>query len=245
MFAYGLWTAAGIFFIFLMTSLGSAAVFLFPGKSCLRFQGIMMGFSAGIMTAAAVWSLLLPALEQAASDALYPGWLPAALGLLTGSGFIGALEIWRKNEKGERRSMLFTAVTLHNIPEGMAVGLAFALACEGSGLASALAMAFGIGVQNFPEGAAVSLPLREGGMRRSAAFGRGFLSGAVEPVAALLALMAASRLYPLMPWLLSFSAGAMLHVSAGELLQEARGLRGSLAYILGFVLMMALDVALA
>lgn len=240
MFTHGLWTAAGIFFIFLMTSLGSAAVFLLPEKNCTGTQGTMMGFSGGVMTAAAVWSLLLPAIAQAED---YPAWLPAAGGLLSGSAFIALLDLWREGHGGQR-SMLFAAVTLHNIPEGLAVGLAFSMASDGSGLASAIAMAFGIGVQNFPEGAAVSLPLRQSGMKSAAAFSRGFLSGAVEPMAALLALLLASKLGPFMPWLLSFAAGAMLHVSAGELLHEAKGLRGTFAYMLGFMLMMVLDVAL-
>ena len=141
--------------------------------------------------------------------------------------------------------MLFTAITLHNIPEGMAVGLAFALAADGEGLAAALALALGIGVQNFPEGAAVSLPLRAKGMGRGRAFLWGAASGAVEPVFGLLAVFAASLARPAMPWLLSFSAGAMLYVTFHELCPEAADRSGALGFIGGFALMMTLDVALS
>ena len=244
MFYCGLWAVFGISFIFLMTTLGSAAVFLFPDGHSRSLQRITMGFSAGVMTAAAVWSLLLPAISQAQADALFPPWLPAVSGLMLGAFFVAGLELMQRRGEGKGGSLLFAAVTLHNIPEGMAVGLAFALAMRGEGLAPALALAFGIGIQNFPEGAAVSLPLSHSGMRRSAAFFKGILSGAVEPVSALFALLAAAYLYPLMPWLLSFSAGAMLYVSTRELLREAEGLGGSFAYMGGFSLMMLLDVAL-
>jgi len=244
MFANGLWAAAGILFIFAMTSLGAAAVFLFPSRDPNRMQGAMMGFAGGVMTAAAVWSLLIPAIEQTVEAGSMPGWIPAALGLVFGAAFIALLDLWRRGRETEQKPLLFAAVTLHNIPEGMAVGLAFALASEGTGLASALALAFGIGVQNFPEGAAVSLPLRHCGMGRCRAFSRGVLSGAVEPVSAGIAMLIAARLYPAMPWLLSFSAGAMLYVSVHELLREARGIKGSFGYVFGFILMMALDVAL-
>lgn len=241
MFSSGLWAVLGISFIFLMTTLGSAAVFLFPEhKSGLK--AVAMGFSGGVMTAAAVWSLLLPAIEQSTADAFSPCWLPAAVSLLLGALFISCLELLPGCVQGD--GLLFAAVTLHNIPEGMAVGLAFALAGEGESLAPALTLAFGIGVQNFPEGAAVSLPLCHGGLRRSRAFFRGVLSGAVEPLFAFLAIAAAPLLYPVMPWLLGFAAGAMLYVSARELLREGDGAASSFAYIGGFALMMLLDVAL-
>ena len=244
MFSSGLWAVLGISFIFIMTALGSATVFLFPKREELKLQGIMMGFSGGVMTAAAVWSLLLPAIEQAERDGAFPPWLPAAVGIAFGAMFIAVLELLQCRSSGQQRSLLFAAVTLHNIPEGMAVGLAFALAAEGEGLASALALAFGIGVQNFPEGAAVSLPLCHSGNSPAAAFGRGIASGSVEPLFAALAVLTAAYLYPLMPWLLGFSAGAMLYVSARELLPAADGLKGSFSYMLGFIIMMLLDVAL-
>ena len=194
------------------------------------------------MSAAAVWSLLLPALEQTQNDGRLPAFLPAALGLAAGAVFIALLEIWQQ-DRGEGQ-LLFTAVTMHNIPEGLAVGLAFAMTGRGESVFAALALAFGIGVQNFPEGAAVSLPLSQSGLRRKAAFVRGCVSGAVEPLSALLALCLAPLIYPAMPWLLAFSAGAMLYVSQRELMPKAHGDGGSLAYIFGFMLMMVLDVAL-
>lgn len=240
MFHYSLWAALGIFFIFFMTVLGSATVFLIPGHRRQGAQGLLMGFSAGVMSAAAVWSLLLPAMEQTEAEGMLPVWLPAAAGLLTGALFITALELWQRGDDGQ--SQLFAAVTLHNIPEGMAVGLAFAIAGGGDELFAALALAFGIGVQNFPEGAAVSLPMAQLGKGR--AFMRGLVSGAVEPVFAMAALLMAGHIHPLMPWLLSFSAGAMLYVSARELLPEARGVAGGIGYMAGFALMMLLDVAL-
>ena len=214
--------------------------FFFRGTE-LRFQKTLLGFAGGVMTAASVWSLLLPAIEQAGAESALPAWLPAALGVLLGALFILLADALQKGAAGKER-LLFTAITLHNIPEGMAVGLAFALAATGEGLAAALALALGIGVQNFPEGAAVSLPLRRLG--RGRAFLCGAASGAVEPVFGLLAFGAARWVHPLMPWLLSFSAGAMLYVTACELCPEAKGRAGTMGYIGGFTLMMVLDVAL-
>ena len=235
-----LWALGGTQFIFLMTALGASLVF-FLRSSEPRFQNLLPGFAGGVMTAASVWSLLLPAIEQTAGEGMLPPWLPAAVGLLLGALFITAADAVQGGAAGKER-MLFTAITLHNIPEGMAVGLAFALAATGEGLAAALALALGIGVQNFPEGAAVSLPLRRLG--RGRAFLCGAASGAVEPVSGLLAFGAARWVHPLMPWLLSFSAGAMLYVTACELCPEAKGRVGTMGYIAGFTLMMVLDVAL-
>ena len=235
-----LWAVGGTQFIFWMTALGASLVFFFRGTE-LRFQKALLGFAGGVMTAASVWSLLLPAIEQAGAESALPAWLPAALGVLLGALFILLADALQKGAAGKER-LLFTAITLHNIPEGMAVGLAFALAATGEGLAAALALALGIGVQNFPEGAAVSLPLRRLG--RGRAFLCGAASGAVEPVFGLLAFGAARWVHPLMPWLLSFSAGAMLYVTACELCPEARGRVGTMGYIGGFTLMMVLDVAL-
>lgn len=236
-----LWAVGGTQFIFWMTTLGASLVFFFRGTE-LRFQKALLGFAGGVMTAASIWSLLLPAIEQAGAESALPAWLPAALGVLLGALFILLADALQKGAAGKER-LLFTAITLHNIPEGMAVGLAFALAATGEGLAAALALALGIGVQNFPEGAAVSLPLRRLG--RGRAFLCGAASGAVEPVFGLLAFGAARWVHPLMPWLLSFSAGAMLYVTACELCPEARGRVGTMGYIGGFTLMMVLDVALA
>ena len=247
MISLTLWALAGTMFIFLMTSLGAALVFFFPGEIKLRFQAVLMGFAGGIMTAAAVWSLLLPAIEQTVSETSMPGWLPAAVGILAGAVFISSIDSLQPGRllPGGKYSLLFAAITLHNIPEGMAVGLAFALASDGEGLAAAMTLAFGIGVQNFPEGAAVSLPLRQSGMSRSRAFMSGFLSGAVEPLFGMLAVLTAGLIHPLMPWLLSFSAGAMLYVTVHELVPEAEGRTGTFGYTGGFLLMMILDIALS
>lgn len=237
-----LWALAGTQFIFLMTTLGASLVF-FLRSDAPRFQTVLPGFAGGVMAAASVWSLLLPAIEQINAEGQLPAWLPAAAGLVLGALFLTAADTLQGGARGRDR-MLFTAITLHNIPEGMAVGLAFALAADGEGLAAALALALGIGIQNFPEGAAVSLPLRSRGMGRGRAFLWGMGSGAVEPVFGMLAVFAASLVHPAMPWLLSFSAGAMLYVTAHELCPEAADRAGSLAFIGGFALMMALDIAL-
>ena len=237
-----LWALGGTQFIFLMTALGASLVFLLRSPEP-RLQSLLPGFAGGVMTAASVWSLLLPAIEQTAGEGRLPAWLPAAAGLLGGALFLTLADALQGGAAGRDR-MLFTAITLHNIPEGMAVGLAFALASSGEGLAAALTLALGIGVQNFPEGAAVSLPLRQRGMGRGRAFLCGAASGAVEPVFGMLAFFAASLAHPAMPWLLSFSAGAMLYVTAHELCPEAADRTGTLGFIGGFALMMTLDVAL-
>ena len=238
-----LWALGGTQFIFLMTTLGASLVF-FLRSSTPRFQTVLPGFAGGVMTAASVWSLLLPAIEQVNAEGRLPAWLPAAAGLILGALFLTAADALQGGAGGRDR-MLFTAITLHNIPEGMAVGLAFALAADGEGLAAALALALGISIQNFPEGAAVSLPLRQRGMGRGRAFLYGVASGAVEPVFGMLAVGAAALVHPVMPWLLSFSAGAMLCVTFHELCPEAADRPGTLGFIGGFALMMVLDVALS
>ena len=237
-----LWALAGTQFIFIMTALGASLVFFLP-SSAPRFQTILPGFAGGVMTAASMWSLLLPAIAQAEAEGRLPAWLPAAAGLVLGALFLTAADALQCGAHGRGR-MLFTAITLHNIPEGMAVGLAFALAADGEGLAAAAALALGIGIQNFPEGAAVSLPMLSQGMGRGRAFLCGAASGVVEPVFGMLSFFTASLAHPVMPWLLSFSAGAMLYVTVHELCPDASDCPGALGYIGGFVLMMTLDVAL-
>ncbi len=247
------WAALGTGFTFLMTTLGAAMVFFLSGEPKPRFQKAMLGFAAGVMTAASVWSLLLPAIEQAETESRLPGWLPAAAGMLSGVIFLAALDsvlphlrrnrtesnvAWRQN------TLLMTAITLHNVPEGMAVGLAFALAANGEGAVGAMALALGIGIQNFPEGAAVALPLRQEGRSRSRAFLGGMLSGAVEPVFGILVVLIAAWTQPLMPWLLSFAAGAMLYVVVEELVPQAHSRAGTCGFVGGFLIMMVLDVAL-
>ena len=244
------WAALGTGFTFLMTTLGAATVFFFSGEPRPKFQKAMLGFAAGVMTAASVWSLLLPAIDQARAEGKLPGWLPAAAGMLLGVVFLAALdsllprlrrtprEDWRQN------TLLMTAITLHNVPEGMAVGLAFALAANGENLAGAAALAMGIGIQNLPEGAAIALPLRQEGLTRRRAFVVGTLSGSVEPVFGVLVVLAAAWARPLMPWLLSFAAGAMLYVVVEELVPQAHSRAGTCGFVGGFLVMMVLDVAL-
>ena len=245
------WSALGTGFTFLMTTLGAALVFFLSGEPKPRFQKTMLGFAAGVMTAASVWSLLLPAIDQAVEERHFPGWLPAAAGMLLGVVFLAALDsilprlrkrpvegIWRQN------ALLMTAITLHNVPEGMAVGLAFALAANGENLAGAAALAMGIGIQNFPEGAAIALPLRQEGKSRRRAFLGGMLSGVVEPLFGVLVVLIAAWAKPLMPWLLSFAAGAMLYVVVEELVPQAHSRAGTCGFVGGFLIMMVLDVAL-
>ena len=238
--------ALGTGFTFTMTALGAAMVFFLAEEPKPRFEKAMLGFAAGVMTAASVWSLLLPAMEQAAREGPFPGWVPASAGLLIGAVFLALLDallpILRPMEGTARQSfLLMSAITLHNIPEGMAVGLACALAVREGGAAAA-ALAVGIGIQNFPEGAAVSLPLRRFG--RGRAFWGGVLSGAVEPLFGVLAAVAASCARPLMPWLLGFAAGAMLYVVFEELVPQAHSRAGTCGCLAGFLVMMLLDAAL-
>lgn len=238
----------GTSFTFLMTALGAATVFFFARAVCERAQGALLGFAAGVMTAASVWGLILPAIEQTAAEGRLPPFLPAAAGIVLGALLLALLDEFTRQRGGERVThsdfLLLSAITLHNIPEGMAVGLAFALAADGEGLAGAAALALGIGVQNFPEGAAVALPLYQSGQSKLRAFVTGVLSGAVEPLFGVLVVLAAARVHALMPWLLSFAAGAMLYVVAEELLPRAGSRRGTCGFLVGFLFMMVLDVAL-
>lgn len=245
------WAALGTGFTFLMTTLGAAMVFFLSEEPKPRFQKMILGFAAGVMTAASVWSLLIPAIEQTETAGVLPGWIPAAGGMLAGVAFLALLDktllSFRTNrrEGGDRQSaLLMAAITLHNIPEGMAVGLAFALAATEEAFVSAAALALGIGIQNFPEGAAIALPLRQEGESRRRAFWGGMLSGSVEPVFGVLVVLIAAAVQPLMPVLLSFAAGAMLYVVVEELVPQAHSRAGTCGFVVGFILMMALDVAL-
>ena len=258
-----LWAGAGTGFTFLMTTLGAAMVFFFRSRISVMAQRLFLGFAAGVMVAASVWSLLIPAVEEAEAAGMV-GWIPAAGGFLLGVGFLMVLDSLMphlhpgaRTPEGlhtsmRRSTLLAMAVTLHNIPEGMAVGLAFALAVQHDGdpalLTAAAALALGIGIQNFPEGAAVSLPLRQDGMRAGKAFLYGSMSAVVEPIFGILTVLIAGLITPLMPWLLSFAAGAMLYVVVEELIPEAHlgehSNVGTLGVMGGFVVMMILDVAL-
>ncbi|QHQ63222.1 ZIP family metal transporter [Anaerocolumna sedimenticola] len=258
-----LWAAGGTGFTFLMTTLGAAMVFLFHKTMSGQVQKVFLGFAAGVMIAASVWSLLIPAIEEAEANGQV-GWIPAAGGFILGIAFLygldrliphlhpGANKTEGVNSSMKRTSLLVLAVTLHNIPEGMAVGLSFALAKQhGSGaalIASAMALAIGIGIQNFPEGAAISLPLRQEGMGVGRAFFLGSMSGIVEPVFGILAVLVSGLISPYMPWLLAFAAGAMMYVVVEELIPEAHlgehSNIGTMGVMGGFLIMMILDVAL-
>ncbi len=244
------------------TVLGSGMVYLMKGEMHPRIQKVLIGFAAGVMMAASVWSLLLPAIDK--SEALgLPGWLPAAVGFLLGMGFLMLLDsviphLHRFSDEPEgppvrakKNTMLMLAVTLHNIPEGIAVGVVFAgLAAGGNGISmtSALALAIGIAIQNFPEGAIISMPLRSGGYSKHKAFAMGALSGAVEPVAAFITVLFAHLLIPILPYLLAFAAGAMIYVCVEELIPELQEGEhsniGVMGVAVGFTIMMILDVAL-
>ena len=243
-----LWGIGGTLFLFLMTTLGAATVFFFRRSVPPRIEKSLLGFAAGVMTAASIWSLLLPAIEQTERGGLLPAWFPAAIGITLGMLFLSGIDLalprLRRLDEGHRQSaLLLAAITLHNIPEGMAVGLGFALAQDSAGLYMASALALGIGIQNFPEGAAISLPLRQHGLPRSKAFLGGMTSGTVEPIFGLLAMILARGVQTLLPWLLSFAAGAMLYVVVEELVPQAHSRGGTCGFLGGFLLMMVLDLA--
>lgn len=258
-----LWAAAGTGFTFLMTTLGAAMVFFFRKKVSENFQRVFLGFAAGVMIAASVWSLLVPAIEEAEAAGGI-AWVPAAGGFILGAAFLmlldrllphlhpGSIKTEGAKTNLKRTTLLMFAVTLHNIPEGMAVGLSFALAAQHGGdsalYAAALALAAGMGIQNFPEGAALSLPLHQEGASRCKAFLLGSLSGIVEPIFGVFTVLVSGAVAPVMPWLLSFAAGAMIYVVVEELIPEAHlgehSHIGTLGVLAGFLIMMILDVAL-
>lgn len=256
------WAASGTGFTFMMTALGAASVFFFRKTISENVHRMALGLAAGIMIAASVWSLLIPAME-AAEEAGGAGWLPACGGFILGVAFLLLLDELlphlhpgSQNPEGpqshlSRASLLFFAVTLHNIPEGMSVGLLFVVAGQTGdplALSAAFALALGMGIQNIPEGAAVSLPLRQEGYSAKKAFAFGALSGLAEPVFGVLVVLCASWITPFMPWLLAFSAGAMMYVVVEELIPEVHlgehSNIGTLSVMSGFVLMMLLDCAL-
>ena len=245
---------------FIGTTAGAAMVFILRGSMTVRLQKILTGFAAGVMTAASFWSLLAPAIEQAE----YLGklaFLPAAIGFMIGVGFLLLLDYITPHmhmdqvEAGPRTGLkrttkLILAVTLHNIPEGMAVGVVYAGWLYGDNqitAAAAFALALGIAIQNFPEGAIVAMPLRAEGMGKIKTFIYGTLSGIVEPIAGLITLVAAGYVVPVMPYLLSFAAGAMIYVVVEELIPEMsegeHSNLGTVFFSLGFVLMMILDIS--
>jgi zinc transporter, ZIP family len=247
-----------------VTALGAALVFFFREINPHVLDG-MLGFAAGVMIAASFWSLLAPAIDLAEQMGGPPAWIPAVVGFLAGGGFLllvdktlPHLHLGLELEDAEglptswRRSVLLVmAITLHNIPEGLAVGVAFGAVAAGipsASLAAAVALAIGIGIQNFPEGAAVSVPLRREGMGRFEAFWYGQLSGIVEPVAGVIGAAIVLFMRPILPYALAFAAGAMIFVVVEELIPESQR-SGETDYatigaMLGFAVMMSLDVAL-
>ncbi len=252
----------GIMLPFLGTALGSACVLFMKNKLNPLLQRALTGFAAGVMVAASIWSLLVPAMEQSENMGQW-AFVPAAVGFWTGILFLLFLDravphLHMNSSKAEgpesslqKTTMLVLAVTLHNLPEGMAVGVVYAGWFSGdAGITAmgALALSLGIAIQNFPEGAIISMPLRAEGISKGKAFLYGALSGAVEPIGAALTILAAGYVIPFLPYLLSFAAGAMLYVVVEELIPEMsegqHSNTGTVLFAAGFTVMMALDVAL-
>jgi ZIP family zinc transporter len=251
-------------FTWFLTALGAGMVFFFKTINRQVLDG-MLGFAAGVMIAASYWSLLAPAIEMAEGAGAVPAWVPATVGFLLGGAFLWGvdailphLHIGYPTAEAEglktswqRSVLLVLAITLHNIPEGLAVGVAFGAVAAGlpaASLGGAIALAVGIGIQNFPEGAAVSVPLRREGMSRTRSFWYGQLSGMVEPVAGVLGAAAVLLIQPILPYALAFAAGAMIYVVVEELIPESQ-LKSvtdvaTVGAMLGFATMMTLDVAL-
>ena len=254
--------ALGIMIPFLGTAAGAACVFFMKGQIRPLVQKMLLGFASGVMVAASVWSLLMPSMDMAADMGKF-AFVPAAVGFLLGIAFLLAMDhlvphlhMGCEEPEGlksswKKTTMLVLAVTLHNIPEGMAVGVVFAGMLQGEGmitLTGAFALSLGIAIQNFPEGAIISLPLKSEGFGSGKAFLYGAASGIVEPIGAALTVLLAAYITPVLPYLLSFAAGAMIYVVVEELIPEsAEGEHsniGTIGFAAGFVLMMILDVAL-
>lgn len=252
----------GILIPFLGTSLGAACVFFMKHDMSERLSRILTGFAAGVMVAASIWSLLIPAMDQSEEMGKF-AFVPATAGFWGGILFLLLLDhiiphLHRYSVSAEgpksrlqRTTMMVLAVTLHNIPEGMAVGVVYAGYLAGNAkitVAAAMALSIGIAIQNFPEGAIISMPLRAEGMKVSKAFAGGVLSGIVEPVGSMLTILAAGYIVPALPYLLSFAAGAMIYVIVEELIPEmSQGEHsdlGTIFFAVGFTVMMSLDVAL-
>jgi len=252
----------GIILPFLGTALGAGCVFFMKKELGHKVQKTLLGFASGVMVAASVWSLLIPSMDMSAHMGKF-AFVPAAAGLLLGIVFlllmdkmIPHLHLNQETPEGPRNSlkkntMLVLAVTLHNIPEGMAVGVVFAGALAGNvgiSLAGAFALCIGIAIQNFPEGAIISMPLKTEGVSKTKSFMYGALSGIVEPISALITILLANAITPVLPYFLSFAAGAMLYVVVEELIPESQmgehSNIGTIGVAIGFVIMMILDVAL-
>lgn len=252
----------GILLPFAGTTLGAAMVFFMRKEMNEKLQKGLLGFASGVMIAASVWSLLIPAIEMAKEGGQI-AWIPAAAGFLIGIGFLLLLDTVTPHQHFQesepeglqaslrKTTMLMLAVTLHNIPEGMAVGVTFAGVLSDNVLITmtgAFVLSAGIAIQNFPEGAIISMPLRSAGLSKGKAFLYGFLSGVVEPAAAVVTVLVTGLITPVLPYLLAFAAGAMLYVVVEELIPESaegeHSNAGTLSFAAGFVIMMILDVAL-
>ncbi len=252
----------GIAIPFLGTTLGAAMVFFMKNKINNKVEKTLLGFASGVMVAASVWSLLMPSIEMAGEQKII-SWVPATIGLLLGILFLLVLDsiiphLHLKSSKPEgiksklkKTTMMVLAVTLHNLPEGMAVGVLFAGALSsnsGVTMAGAFALAIGIAIQNFPEGAIISMPLKGEGMSKPKAFLCGTLSGIVEPIGAVITILLTSAIVRVLPYLLSFAAGAMFYVVVEELIPESQNGEhsnlGTIGFAIGFAIMMILDVAL-
>ncbi|WP_262122911.1 ZIP family metal transporter [Anaerococcus sp. Marseille-Q5996] len=259
-------TILGLLIPFLGTTLGSAMVFVMKDELNPKVQKGLSGFAAGVMVAASIWSLLIPAMDMVEGNMGRMSWIPAVIGFIIGILFLLFLDSaiphqhidseapeGRNVENLRRTTMMVLAVVIHNIPEGMAVGVSYAGALFGTGnvsLAGALVLSIGIAIQNFPEGAIISMPLRQAGVDKNKAFWMGVGSGAVEPIAAFITILLSQIMIPILPYLLAFAAGAMFYVVVEELIPEATGEGeahtniGTLGFAAGFVIMMILDVML-
>lgn len=248
-----LYSIGGILIPFIGTSLGSSLVFFLKKNINEKVQKLIVGFAAGVMIAASIWSLIIPAVEMAENQGII-SWLPATIGLAAGVLILIIInKVAEKVEKkgGKKLNMLLFSVTLHNIPEGMAVGVAFAAFLAGNagiGLMEAMLLSIGIAIQNIPEGAIISMPLKMEGMSKGKSFVYGVLSGVVEPIAAAITILLINIVVPILPYLLAFAAGAMIYVVIEELVPEMHsGTKSQLGVIgvtLGFLVMMILDIAL-
>ncbi len=249
-----LYSIAGILIPFIGTSFGSSFVFFMKKNMSEKFQKIIVGFASGVMIAASVWSLILPAVEMAENQGVI-SWIPAAVGLLLGVIFLLFInkiaERFENKPNGKKLNMLLFSVTLHNIPEGMAVGVCFAGFLAGNAGISfleAVVLAIGIAIQNIPEGAIISMPLKVKGMSKGKAFLYGVISGIVEPIAAIITVLLTNIVVPILPYLLTFAAGAMIFVVVEELIPEMhsgkKSMLGVIGVTIGFAVMMILDIAL-
>ncbi len=252
----------GLLIPFTGTTLGSAMVFFMKNKMNAKVEKLLLGFASGVMIAASIWSLIIPSIDMAEEQNKI-AWIPAAVGFLLGITFLLVLDsviphLHLKSDEPEgiksklkKTTMIVFAVTLHNIPEGMAVGVTFAGALIGNAgitMAGAFALAIGIAIQNFPEGAIISMPLKSEGMSKTKAFIYGTLSGIVEPIGAVITILLTNAVVPILPYLLSFAAGAMIYVVVEELIPESQSGDhsniGTIGVAIGFTIMMILDVAL-